>query len=361
MEKSVPAKPNFARKHYCAVDVMRMVFCISVIFLHRASTMNNEVVFNFFVDVFSNMAVPFFSCTSVFFLFTKLNSVNDINEKNKTFWKYIKRMLLLYAIWSAIYIVPTLYNGFIAAGLSVSGVAVKYIKDLFIEGYSFIHLWYMQSLIIAVIVIYYMLKKIPLRAMQVITLFTFAVFVFTRNYTVFGEGTFLYNVFNWINTSVPDSIFRTFTEIPVYISIGITLSSKAVLSYKNYLLPFIAVQIMIIAGAILKQSNEAWAVFIRFLYPVYIWLIYQLCMGISLKPKPIYTYLRKMSALLYFVHWFVPIAFLDGLFAVTGLGYELAYNAGVRFGITIVYSVIFSVLVIKLSQKGKFKFLKYLY
>lgn len=361
MSEEIANKTISQKKQYAALDILKFFFCISVIFLHRASTMNNEAVFNFIVDVFSNMAVPFFSCASVFFLYKKLFLIKNEKEKDQVFWKYIKRMSLLYVIWSVIYIVPTLYNDIIGSALSFKGIIIKYIEDIFVNGYTFIHLWYMQSLIIAVIIIYYLQKVLSLKTVSIICCLTFIIFVLTKNYCVFNESAFFYKVFSAINEYAPDSVFRTFTEIPVYIALGIITAKKPVITAPKGLIPFFIFQILIVIGAIMKQNSDIWSVFHRTLYPVYLFLLFQICIDISLKPKKIYTYLRKMSALMYFVHWFVPIILMDGVFAATGLGSELAYNAGVRFGITMIYSIAFSVIVIKLSEKEKFRFLKYLY
>lgn len=346
---------------YAVVDILKFFFCIAVIFLHRASTMNNQTVFSFVVDVFSNLAVPFFSCASVFFLYKKLFSVDSETKKNKIFWKYIKRMTLLYVIWSVIYIIPTLYNDIVGASFSFKEIIAKYIEDIFVNGYTFIHLWYMQSLIIAVIIIFYLQKIFSFKTVSIICCLTFILFVFTENYHFFDQTTLLYKMFSAINNYAPDSVYRTLTELPIYIFLGMISAKKPAMQTKKIILPFLAIQILIIIFAIIKQNGDIWSILHRSLYPVYMFLLFQISIGLSMKPKKIYSYLRKMSALMYFVHWFVPIILLDGLFAAAGFGYELAYNAGIRFGITLAYSVIFSIIVIKLSQKEKFKFLKYLY
>ncbi len=84
------------------------------------------------------------------------------------------------------------------------------------------------------------------------------------------------------------------------------------------------------------------------------------CIKQTAKPRKIYLLLRKMSLLIFFTHLllfqelFYTLCFLLGI-------EQLGYQTWFWFIVSMVFSIILSVFIIKLSEYKKLRFLKYLY
>ena len=89
-----------------------------------------------------------------------------------------------------------------------------------------------------------------------------------------------------------------------------------------------------------------------FLVPASFFLFY-LALRIRLKPHPVYAYLRVLSSLVFFLHWWVMVI-MSHLLPPLGL-------EGFRFSFTAVTTLALSLLITCLSRRPGFAFLKKLY
>lgn len=92
------------RKEYGALDLAKFIAAILIIVLHTHPFSSYSSVLDFgFRSVITVIAVPFFFITSGFLFCSKLNALNE--EKSNYFKRYIKRLGIVYLLWSAIYFI----------------------------------------------------------------------------------------------------------------------------------------------------------------------------------------------------------------------------------------------------------------
>ena len=91
---------NAKIKQYNSLDLMKFISAILIIVLHTSPFQSYNALISFGLrNVVTIIAVPFFFCTSGFLLFKKL-SVLSQDEKGKYFKHYIKRLCIMYGLWS---------------------------------------------------------------------------------------------------------------------------------------------------------------------------------------------------------------------------------------------------------------------
>lgn len=152
-------KLSLVQKEYKVLDVMKFVMAIVVVAIHTRPEMSfsSPFVIRLFESVYS-IAVPFFFMASGFLLFRKI--LLPLNEEGEQRIKsYLKRMCRLYLVWTIIYLPLTIY-GFYIDGLSPIKAVAVFIRNTLLVGENFMSwpLWYLLALIVAVSIIYMLLK-----------------------------------------------------------------------------------------------------------------------------------------------------------------------------------------------------------
>ena len=90
------------RKNYNSLDLAKFICAVMIICAHFAAEWGHfptkiDYIFSIYI-----IAVPFFFTCSGFLFFAKLNRTRR-EEHKAVFVKYIKRILIMYAVWSLIY------------------------------------------------------------------------------------------------------------------------------------------------------------------------------------------------------------------------------------------------------------------
>lgn len=152
-------KLSLVQKEYKVLDVMKFVMAIVVVAIHTRPEMSfsSPFVIRLFESVYS-IAVPFFFMASGFLLFRKISL--PLNEEGEQRIKsYLKRMCRLYLVWTIIYLPLTIY-GFYIDGLSPLKAIVVFFRNTLLVGENFMSwpLWYLLALIVAVSIIYILMK-----------------------------------------------------------------------------------------------------------------------------------------------------------------------------------------------------------
>ena len=117
------------------IDIFKFFCAFLIIGIHTSPFYEINILNNAF-GMLTRIAVPFFFVSSSFFLFKKEFSWKRIGN-------YCKRMLLLYAVYSVIYVIYELASG--------QFVLNNFLIKFFVSGYQ--HLWFLQQSVIAVLVI----------------------------------------------------------------------------------------------------------------------------------------------------------------------------------------------------------------
>ena len=139
-----------------------MSICVVAIHTQPFENCSNPIILNVYQNVVS-LAVPFFFIASGFLLSTKLKWPCNSDEDIKTIKAYTIRITKLYLLWSLIYLPLAVYAYVYLDENSRSFMrhVISYIRGLLLVGqhYNSWILWYLLSVIYALIMIIFLLKK----------------------------------------------------------------------------------------------------------------------------------------------------------------------------------------------------------
>ena len=159
MHHVVNMRLALVHEEYRVLDVMKFVMAIVVVAIHTRPELSfsSLIVRNFFEAVYS-IAVPFFFMASGFLLFRKI-SLPLTDEGELRIKSYLKRMCKLYVLWTIVYLPLTIY-GFYLDGISPLKTVVVFFRNFLLVGENYMSwpLWYLLALIVAVSIIYILLK-----------------------------------------------------------------------------------------------------------------------------------------------------------------------------------------------------------
>lgn len=351
---------NISKNENCAVDIMKYFMSILVIIIHKP-ILNTDLEFqNYLIgNVLCSIAVPFFFIASSYFFFSKL-------ERNKSdsgrLLKFEKRLFIMYAIWTVIYIPCILvkYNTGHYNELTLKlfvGQLITIVKNFFLNA-SFVHFWYLNTLMLSVAIIYLMYKKLGPKAVFAICV---SVTIALRLLTYMSSmGISIGQIY----TSYVPSLFRNTLEKGLLsVSIGLLLC-KADFSQnriqKIFILSLSFISMTACGVFIYKNDNEIYQTIFYFLVVITSASVFSLCMNIQLKPKVCYVYMRKASTLIYLSQLLLMSETFRYLSDLTGIK-ALSTSKPLIFFITFLFAHLVSFIIIELSKKEKLKFLKYLY
>lgn len=344
-------------KTYNAIDFAKFICSILVVMIHvplfgEQNSTNIFTYLNFlFKDGICRMAVPLFFMFSGFLLYKKTKLDNFSTQHVK---KYILNIFKLYIIWSIIYI-PLSFMDILAEHKTLSVGILIYIKNFFLKG-SYTHLWYLNALCVAVIIVSFLLyKKISPKRILIISSFFYVIGLLGSGYE--GIITPLYsipiigNLINWyfyIFSVTRNGLFFAF----FFVALGMFLSNKTITisSKKSLLLFIISTILMCTETVILKTFNIAKT------YDILIFSIPTALFGflflltLNLKDKPIYKKLRELSALIYYTHYY---AYYFVLISISL--FPLAPKGFLLFAMVLLLTITISYLIIKINKK-KIKF-----
>ncbi|MBR2614407.1 MAG: acyltransferase family protein [Clostridia bacterium] len=119
-------------KQYKAIDLAKFVCAILIIILHTAPFASYSKVLTVgFRNIITIIAVPFFFVASGFIAFKKIDGKSGKEQTNYVL-KHLKRIVIMYLIWSAIYFVFVAIKWARAEDFSIYYV-LEYIKDFFLK------------------------------------------------------------------------------------------------------------------------------------------------------------------------------------------------------------------------------------
>lgn len=215
-----------------AIDLMKFVMALGVVVLHTTPFKDyNMLVHSALIFGWGRFAVPFFFCTSSFLLFRKIDLFECGKEDDRIIYKYIKRNLILYVVWSVIYI-PLIYTQYIKM-LPQEHAKVKLILNIIFNG-SYNHLWYLIATVYGTIIVYIFIRKktyIGLLILIDIVLFLLGLSLSGYNKLLGEWWREISNVYNNFFNVKNGIVFA----IP-YISIGILVAKQKKTYNRNYII-----------------------------------------------------------------------------------------------------------------------------
>lgn len=345
-------------KNYNMIDVAKIIMAIFVVALHRPIFDDNLSSYNDFLNtVFFNIAVPFFMTVSSFIFFSKCS---EYDNPRKYLIKQEKRLIFLYAFWSIVYIpltlIPSIMN--IKDNITIKtiiGEAIIWLKS-FIFDTSFVHLWYMNTLIVCIFILYFLRKKLKPEVILIVCILLSLVtggLSSQRNVLVISGIYFKF---------VPYILRNVFRKGLICCAFGMYAADrKKDFSCLKSIIAFVSVTAVEIALFLLSKGPETFAEgCVTYLFSsIKAMALFMICKNIKLNDSPVFVKLRGYSSLIYFTHLLFSEIFLDKIIQLKPLRFIPA-SAG-RFLMTVIFASAVSFVIYKLSQTKKFKFLKRIY
>lgn len=345
-------------KQYKTVDLFKFIGAFLIIVLHTAPFSSYSRVLTVgFRNIVTVVAVPFFFVASGFIAFSKINSLETEEEKNKYMVKHSKRLAMMYLIWSAVYFVFVLI-GWIQNGFTL-GKLLEYIKDFFFEG-SFLTIWFLPAVLTATLLVFFLSKKLSYK-----TIFLIAIPVYV--FTLLGSSYygFIDNV--PVIGSIYDAYYSFFDTIKngvcfgfIYVAIGAYIAqNKDNIKIKNsHCIVAIAICWILLAieevAVGLLEWNSRGVDTVIMLVPMS-FLLMVLAINLELPGSDrFYLMCRKYSLLMFLVQR-IPLTIIDRFMWNT----IIATNSIIYFVTVLTATMLISFVIIKLSEKVKL--LKYLY
>ncbi len=346
---------NNSRPNYNAIDLVRIIAAVAVVMIHTDPfiSISSDVEF-YVINILTRFAVPFFFSVTGFFFFSKLKYENGklkkCKENNKMFFQFMKRILILYTLWSLVYLCIYLPS-WIISGFPFTDLFIDFTLSFFFRGVHY-HFWYLLAIIYAIPILYLIMRFFKIKFLIIFLIVCYLISLASSSYS------WLIEMFTGINLEElrPKNIFTL--SLPrglALIGIGLVFSIKKIILRKK-------VQIICLIACFIMLTLEVWINYYFFNNTTVSYMIFTLPFSIflfnfvlnfNLEGNPqTYLNLRKISSFIYFVH---PI------FIVLLNDYITIIHSLVWFIVILILSVISSIIFVKLSQYKKLKFLQYLY
>lgn len=150
---------SYNNKYFSSIDLVKVVMAVLVVAVHMRpeSCIHNDFVQLILFRIYG-LAVPFFFVTSGFLMWNKVSaSTNEEKIIRVTVW--LKRVLLLYVLWTLIYLPYAIY-GFIHDDVNFTSAVLVFFRNFLLVGENFWswQLWYLLALVVSGCLIWICLK-----------------------------------------------------------------------------------------------------------------------------------------------------------------------------------------------------------
>lgn len=350
---------------YNGFDIAKFIMAIFVVTLHAQPFSDFSFNLNYAVTHgVTRMAVPYFFMASGFLLFRKMSFIRLDKMRIR---KYLVHIFRLYVLWTIIYLPVILYTNIYKPHNGMLHGVVIVIRNMLMNG-SYLQLWFLHALLMSAIALAVLLYfRLSSRRIFLILLSFHMIAIVGLHYYglvdyFFPAGSDGYSVLQWLKW-----IFVTprngLCFGAVYFFIGAYLSQKAsdlsLPRLKRYIVVFFMLFMIEVMGGSFcgwTQLNYSHDVYIMLLPLTYCVFLYT--KAVRLPDSPVWGYLRKQSMFIFYIHaWWLGLAraaFGGSKPAFVHLGSLEVYL------IALGLSVLTSHILIVLSRKEKFSYLKYL-
>lgn len=339
------------RTCYNSIDAAKMIAALLVVAIHSQpfTGIANTII----IDVLARIAVPFFFLTSSYFFFIK-----PISKQNPI--EYVKRLSILYVFWFIIESPITILNTFIEPETSFLHNLGLFVRNIFL-GSTFRGSWFLTALMECVPLIFLLSKHLKTRTILVISVTIYIIAVLLTYYYIFlpeplkifsdTYRTYIGSMqLSWVSAFAPCAVGKFLAENSTKfekwaskrISAGIIicgiLSLAEVLTVKH-----------LYNEKAFEHTNPD--VYFMLLPLVVLIFIYTIRHEINLPLN--YKKIRSISTIYYFSHFiFVYIIVIINK-------HIIHVDPILKYFIVVICCLILSEIILNLSNKKRFKWLKY--
>ena len=324
------------------IDIIKLICAYLVCIIHITPVMGVEFPYAFYINfILQNgicrIAVPFFFCASGFLLFRKVSLKPFDRERVK---RYCFKNLRLLGLWTV---------------LLICGNTTQ--------------LWYLGGLVIAAVIVSFWLQK----AYSAVKIAVLSVVLYLVGLCFDSYFGIIEKISDTVGFSmIPkglDFVFNNFSRIFILglFSSVIFFGMGALFAYKPIKMRlFVAwIGLLLSWGLLMAEAFILKKIFDPLDYNMYLSLIpstfflFYIASHIRLKDRPIYEKLRKISILVFFLHQLVR-RIIDWIFEGIHAAFGVELSCAVLLS-TIILVTALAVLIERLSEKEKCRWLKYLY
>lgn len=208
------------QKYIVGFDVLKFLMAFVIVSLHAGVSKEFGEPYSSVVLNFQNLAVPVFFVLSSVLFFDKFFTAS--NQDIKAIWKYERRLLILYFIWSIIMLPITLFlHHYQEQGL----VGLLYWAKDFFFGYTFYASWFFGALLVGMPLVF-LLRNYPW-ALFVLVLTFYFVFMFYTQLPLW-----VVSPFEWYHQHL-GAPSRSFLYGVIWIGVGCLISKWRMLYVVN--------------------------------------------------------------------------------------------------------------------------------
>ncbi|MDR2547379.1 MAG: serine racemase VanT catalytic subunit [Lachnospiraceae bacterium] len=347
------------REYHARLDYSRLIAALMIVGIHTYPLSSVSEELNFYIThVFARIAVPFFLITTGYFL---LPLYFTSEAKNKEpLKKFIKKVGLLYAGATLLYLPVNIYAGHYADG----NVLWDLIKIIVFDG-TFYHLWYFPALIVGVLLIYLLSRKFSIRVVGIITGLLYLLGLLGDSYygitihlpfldTVY---TAMFSLFSYTR----NGLFYT----PIFLLMGVVIATWKQRPGKmtSFIGFMISMLVMLSEGAILHrtQSPRHDSMYIALIPCVFFLFCFLLSPSKGVKTHRssrsigafvCNPHIRDISLWIYVLHPFI-IVLVRGVSTITGFTSILVENSVIHYLMVSLLSCVSSIMMVFLLSKLK--------
>lgn len=335
-------------KKYNSIDLFKFLCALLIIIIHANPFDDYSKILSFGLrNIVCVVAVPFFFVASGFLCFRKVELL-DGEEKKQYIKKFLKRILLMYLLWSAIYFMFVVLN-WINNGFTIYSV-LEYIRDFLFEG-SYHTIWFLPALFSATLIVYLLRKKMTYKQIFIISL---PIYIFTllgsSYYGITEKIPVISNIYN-IYYSIFETIKNGVCFGFIYVALGALIGAnneKIKISKKINIVLIIAFYILLAIEEFIVAHfnwNSRGVDTVIMLLPLS-FFIFTFVLNLELKDRKVYGTLRKYS-LLMFLSQRIPLTIFELCFGNT----LIVTNSILNFVSVLLCTLLLSFIIIKLSDK----------
>jgi len=337
------------KRKYFRLDICKYFLAVFIIARHTHLVDEIDIqILRRLSDKTVSLSLPVFFAASGFLLFVKMQGKFYEAESSVIIRCYIIKMLRLYCVWNLIYLPFTVYD-YVNSGYSFAKSILKFVHSFIFIGTNYLSwpFWFLLSSIIAISIIYVLLKKkISEKGVLCIAAVIFLLAqIMTLLISISEELPWTVRVF------VNSFSFLFAGTSRLFMGMGYLAAGMGAAMWKTripYTAAFCCIVIMFLGHVLLPPYLSPFCLLvISFL------VIYLLTSAKNPKNKECYG-LRKASRVMYFTH----MLFFAFYLAIRVVYPSLQYFGVFAFLTSFIGTQILSFIVLKCENKKHFKWLK---
>ena len=283
-----------------SIDIARLFAAILVVAIHTQAITWFSSYSNGNIQILTRVAVPFFFCTSGYFLH-KNNINSGCPAIAATFWKTVK----LYTLLSLVY-----FSVIFLSNPALLHESKKWMLVDFLFNGSYYHLWYMVGIIYSIAIIYLICKLKLTKGLLPLAVICYAVGLLGTSY--YGIGSRLPGLNVLFDSGWFLSIRRIFLMGFPFTALGWSISEgklkldipkKQLLFAATLVTLLFVTEIIAVTVAGMSRTIEITV----FLYPL-LFLLFQICLAYPLEGKSRFASVCRNTA--NFTYFWHPLAIL---------------------------------------------------